>query len=338
MSTSVLICDDSKFARQMMAQSLPANWDIVVEFAENGQQALEKISQGKGDVMFLDLNMPVMDGYQTMAEIKRSDLPTMVIVVSGDVQDEARNKMLSMGAIDFIRKPIDQSRLCDILSKYGTYEGVSAPTENKFTFSLSSNSSIEEKIEAYRELANIAMGRAGKSLGRLLNEFISLPIPNVTLLHANELQTTLAQLHQHDSVSAISKGFTHHQLSGEAILLFNDSDVQSMSRLRGNTSQSVSQQQEIELLMDIANILIGAYLNALETQLRLTFTQSTPIVLGMHSDLLEIMKVSKQRVDNVLAIEIAYAIEARDISFELLLLIPEAYIDKGIERLMSSQR
>jgi len=117
MPLPVLICDDSSFARKAMARSLPDAWDVEISFAVNGKEAIEQIEAGKGDVMFLDLNMPVMDGYQTMEVIRARDLPTLVIVVAGDVQEEARKKMLAMGAVDFIRKPIDNEKLSNILLK-----------------------------------------------------------------------------------------------------------------------------------------------------------------------------------------------------------------------------
>ena len=60
MSTPILICDDSGFARRQMARSLPDSWDVDISFAENGEQALTLIREGKGDVVFLDLNMPVI--------------------------------------------------------------------------------------------------------------------------------------------------------------------------------------------------------------------------------------------------------------------------------------
>ena len=75
MPLPVLICDDSALARKQLARILPAAWDIDVSFAEHGEEALELIAAGKGALTFLDLNMPVMDGYQTLEEIRRRDLP-----------------------------------------------------------------------------------------------------------------------------------------------------------------------------------------------------------------------------------------------------------------------
>ena len=100
MTTSILICDDSSFARRQMARSIPDDWDVSITFAENGAEGLEVIRSGKADLTFLDLNMPVMDGYETMQIIKDDELSTMVIVVSGDVQENAKRRMLEMGAID----------------------------------------------------------------------------------------------------------------------------------------------------------------------------------------------------------------------------------------------
>lgn len=119
MATPVLICDDSSFARKQMARALPADWDTDITFATNGQEALEAIRAGQGGVTFLDLTMPVMDGYQVLETIRTEDLPTVVIVVSGDVQPEAVTRVKKLGALEFIKKPIDPDKTRTVLSDYG---------------------------------------------------------------------------------------------------------------------------------------------------------------------------------------------------------------------------
>ena len=121
MSLPILICDDSNLARKQMAKSLPKDWDVEISFARNGLEAIEIIRAGKAEIMFLDLNMPEMDGYEVLEVIRESDLPTMVIVVSGDIQPEAYQKVINLGALDFIKKPIDIDQLTQILDKYGIY-------------------------------------------------------------------------------------------------------------------------------------------------------------------------------------------------------------------------
>ena len=344
MSTPILICDDSGFARRQMARSLPDSWDVDISFAENGEQALTLIREGKGDVVFLDLNMPVMDGYQTMEEIRKHDLPCLVIVVSGDVQAQAREKMLALGALDFIRKPIDNDKLSHILSSYGIYSGethssgaklqkVEAASQTKATASQRVTST-EEKLDACREMVNIAMGRAGESLAELLGEFIDLPIPNVNLIESNELSMAVAEINRNESVSAVSKGFISEGGSGEALVIFNDTNSQNIVELLKYPPSASSDKLALEALMDVSNILIGACLNGLSEQLKVAFSHTHPVLLGQHQGLSALLSDNVQRWGKLMAIEIGYAIKARDISFDLLLLFPGDAMSQVYSRLL----
>ena len=66
---SVLICDDSMVARKQVAKCLPQDWEVAIHFAKHGREAVEALEAGKGQLLLLDLNMPVMDGYQTLSLI-----------------------------------------------------------------------------------------------------------------------------------------------------------------------------------------------------------------------------------------------------------------------------
>ncbi|MBR9792412.1 MAG: response regulator [Gammaproteobacteria bacterium] len=330
--TNVLICDDSAFARKQMARAIPDGWDVLLHFAKDGQEALEMIRAGKGDVMFLDLNMPVMDGYATMEVIRREDLPCLVITVSGDVQPEARTRMLAMGALDFIRKPIDNQKLITLLKQYGIYTGDARSEQRKQQTSLA-GSSDSEKLDAYRELVNVAMGRAGENLARQLGEFIDLPIPNVNIIENNELHMAFAEVNRNDSVSAVSKGFVSAGINGEALVIFNDTDFENIIELL-NYDQLSAAPAQLEALMDISNILIGACLNALSDQLNVTFSHSSPIILGRNRELESLLANTKQRWNRIMAVEIGYGIKQRDIHFELLLLFPDTSMERIYSRLV----
>lgn len=320
-----------------MARSVPDAWDVDICFAENGQEALELIRQGKADVMFLDLNMPVMDGYQTMQVIKEQDLPTMVIVVSGDVQPEARERMMKMGALDFIRKPIDNEKLSTILTQYGIFSGdTSAENRSARQKELGeAPDQIGDKLDAYREMANVAMGQAGEKLAKLLNEFIDLPIPNVNLIETNELHMAIAEIKSNDRVSAISQGFISAGINGEALLILNDANFANMVKLLKYRNTALSEQMELEALLDISNILVGACLQALSEQLHVNFTHNHPIILGRHCDLDELLASNVSRWNKVLAIEIGYSIKSHKINFDLLLLFPDNSIDLMFNKLVN---
>lgn len=122
MPIHVLICDDSSFARKQIARALPQDWNIEVHHASNGREGLEAIRQGKGDVVLLDLTMPTLDGYGVLENIQKEQLNTKVIVISGDIQAEARDLVKKLGAVGFIKKPIDSKALRQSLIEFGVLE------------------------------------------------------------------------------------------------------------------------------------------------------------------------------------------------------------------------
>lgn len=123
MAIKVLICDDSSFARKQMARALPPEWEVEVHFAGDGLEGLDVIRAGNGEVVFLDLTMPNLDGYGVLETIRREDLPAMVIVVSGDIQPDAQDRVKKLGAMAFIKKPIDAEKARAILTEFGIMAG-----------------------------------------------------------------------------------------------------------------------------------------------------------------------------------------------------------------------
>ena len=119
MSSSVLICDDSNMARKQVLRSLPEQWDVDVQLAKNGLEALEILRNQTIDVMFLDLTMPELDGIAVLQCLKDESIACTVFVISADVQPEMQNKVLELGAKAFLRKPVQAETLINHLQQYG---------------------------------------------------------------------------------------------------------------------------------------------------------------------------------------------------------------------------
>ncbi len=122
MGIPLLICDDSSMARKQVARSLPSDWDVDITFATNGVEGLQAIREGKGEVTFLDLTMPEMDGYGVLEHVYNEGLNAMVVVISGDIQPEAHERVKNLGAIEFIKKPINKEKLNQVLNAYGLHK------------------------------------------------------------------------------------------------------------------------------------------------------------------------------------------------------------------------
>ena len=337
MTTRVLICDDSGVARKQMARSLPEDWDIDVSFAAHGGEAIEAIKEGKGDILFLDLNMPVMDGYETLENIVKLDLPTVTIVISGDIQPEAHERVKALGAIAFIKKPIDNPTLLQILADFGLYReqpaapAVSAEKQAAFVATVNKAGEVDYR-DCIQEISNVAMGQAADLLARLLNVFVKMPIPNVNILEVSELEMALSLSQSNDTLSAVCQGFIGSGLSGEALIMFSDSSFSDMAKLlryEGEIDKTV----ELELIMEIASILSGACIKGIAEQLDIGFSQGHPMVLGQHVKVSDLIKANANRWKETLAIEITYEIENHNITCDVLLLFTEDSLEKLYKKL-----
>jgi CheY-like chemotaxis protein len=110
MTTSILIVDDFRVSRSIVIRCLPPGWDVAVTQAGNGSEALAALGERPHAVVLLDLNMPVMDGYQFLEAMQRSELARpIVIVLSGDVQPKAQARVKQLGASAFVKKPVGQT-------------------------------------------------------------------------------------------------------------------------------------------------------------------------------------------------------------------------------------
>ena len=327
MTTRVLICDDSSLARKQMARALPKNWNAEVTFAFDGRNALEKLRAGAGELMFLDLNMPEMDGYQVLEAILKEDLPVLTIVVSGDIQPEARARVRKLGAIEFIKKPTDTDLVLKLLQDYGFLRPEdlveeheqSAASDTTNTTSTSAPISLNDYLQ---EIANVAMGRSSDLLARLLRVFVKQPIPRVEMIARSELSMAISAAQADSSYSAVCQGFTGAGIAGEALLLFADASFNDMAELLHYEDMDTESIQ-VEVLMDMSSILFGAFLKGIGDQLDLKLGLGHPTVLGQHRQIGDLLEHHSTRHEKLLCIEISYELEDREISCDMLVLLTE---------------
>lgn len=105
--TRVLVVDDSALMRMMISDILNSEKGIeVVATAKDGEDGIKKVTELKPDVITLDVEMPRLDGLQTLGYIM-SEIPTPVVMVSAYTQKgaEATLRALEYGAVDFVSKP-----------------------------------------------------------------------------------------------------------------------------------------------------------------------------------------------------------------------------------------
>ena len=123
----VLIIDDSTLIHQLFRFTLP-NRRLV--FAANGLEALSRLGENPDvDLIFLDINMPKMNGLELLAKLKAdgalATIPVVIISTEGKEHDVVRG--LQAGAAGYIRKPFGSVEINSLMSRLMGFEEVGQP-------------------------------------------------------------------------------------------------------------------------------------------------------------------------------------------------------------------
>jgi CheY-like chemotaxis protein len=133
MSTKVLTVDDSKAVRMILARHLRQFGVEIVE-AENGAVGLLKAKETMPNLILLDYNMPVMDGYSTLECLKKdpSTKAIPVIMLTTEAVQETVVKLIKLGLRDYITKPFSREDFLKKINKLlNLFEGDQVPPEQK---------------------------------------------------------------------------------------------------------------------------------------------------------------------------------------------------------------
>ena len=110
-----LIVDDEELARRGLEIRLENFDDIeVCGQARNGREALEAVREQSPDLLFLDVQMPGMDGFEVLRRLSGSDMPATIFVTA---YDEFALKAFEANAVDYLLKPINDERLADAIER-----------------------------------------------------------------------------------------------------------------------------------------------------------------------------------------------------------------------------
>jgi len=164
-----LIVDDEPIARKVLREELEVIDDVeVVAEADNGEKALEKISELKPDLVLLDLQMPVMGGLDVVRRLKSG--PHMPVVVIVTAYDKFAIQAFEAGAIDYLLKPVGQERLTEAV-------GRAKQATRRDTF---------ERIAQLQEIAAPSTAqRAKKIVGRIGEEYFLLDASEIFAFQAD---------------------------------------------------------------------------------------------------------------------------------------------------------
>jgi two-component system, cell cycle response regulator DivK len=109
---NILIAEDDKINFFLLREILK-ELNCNIFHAENGLKAVEMFNSNKIDIILMDIQMPVMDGFEAVAEIRKIDKNVPIIAQTGYSLDNGRDKCLNAGCNEFIAKPIKRLELIE---------------------------------------------------------------------------------------------------------------------------------------------------------------------------------------------------------------------------------
>jgi two-component system chemotaxis response regulator CheY len=116
MSRTILVVDDAAFMR-MMIRDILSKEGYRIEEAVNGRDAVEKYDQVAPDLVTLDITMPEMTGLEALKEIRAKDPAARVLMVSAMGQQQMIVEALESGAMDFLVKPFQPTKVLETVKK-----------------------------------------------------------------------------------------------------------------------------------------------------------------------------------------------------------------------------
>ena len=102
----VLVVDDEPGARELLTEFVTAKGYEVIT-ASNGEEALRRVKEDRPHLILLDVNMPRMSGLEVLRRVREIDQEVGVIMVTALHEEETGRQALTLGAFDYITKPLD---------------------------------------------------------------------------------------------------------------------------------------------------------------------------------------------------------------------------------------
>jgi len=110
----ILIVDDEEHIRSLLDSYLSKQGFETYQ-AKDGNEAAEMVAQQKPDLIFLDIQLPGMNGVEILKMVKKLNPDIAVIMISGNATEDTAKQTLEIGAFDYIKKPVDLDKVSEVI-------------------------------------------------------------------------------------------------------------------------------------------------------------------------------------------------------------------------------
>ena len=258
--TRVLLVEDNEVNRELATEVLRRH-GLIVDTAENGQEALDKLAEQSYELILMDIQMPVMDGYEATKHI-RSKLGLVrlpIIALTASSSSSVREKCIEVGMDDYLSKPINIHELMEMIDRFIN------PVVNKIATGQPplpfSKTASEHRLP---EIPGVDTDKAQQRLSIGHDSYLQL-LKKFAKGHQNDIAELIAQLKQDQREDAHR---TAHTLKGLAATIGADSLSSRMAKLEQAIREQVSQKLLVKHLEQAQEELhiIASHIEALDDE------------------------------------------------------------------------
>lgn len=196
----------------------------------------------------------------------------------------------------------------------------------------------DEHRDALQEIVNMAMGGAGAALARLLESFVRLSVPRIQLLNAHAIPSAITEMIGAPvEITAVRQSFAC-AVRGEALVLFGQAGCAELADLMGYTDAAV-QGTRREIVLDVANVLVGACIGGIFEQFGMELGFSAPSIMGENIAVTQLIQPDTLQWRYALLVDVNFGLESRGFTCHLLVLMPEesmSTLRESIERFVAA--
>jgi len=117
LSGNILVADDESFNQDLIGMYLE-DMGATISFADNGEEAVKKALNGNYDLIYMDMQMPILSGVEAIVKLRKANYKGPIAMLSANVTIEDKKICEEAGCNDFVTKPIDSEKLYDVTAKY----------------------------------------------------------------------------------------------------------------------------------------------------------------------------------------------------------------------------
>lgn len=162
-NAKVLLVEDNEINQEVVLEQLK-QLGVTVDLANNGEVAVTKAKNNKYDLILMDIQMPVLDGYQATRQIRNfnSDVPILALTAAAMIED--RQKAIDVGMNDHLSKPINQQKLIHAIQQW------LVPQEAVYLIAHSDLSTLKQLGKIYQKNGSVRVANTPTKVLEILNK------------------------------------------------------------------------------------------------------------------------------------------------------------------------